>query len=139
MIRWRATFLAAMALCPLLSACSMIEVEESSSPVPVVGRMLRRAYRTDVPLVKDGRAACAIICPAEPGPWRELAEELAQAIRGLGADDVPIVLDTEAVPERLGPLRSDLQSKSLILLGDLNTNRACFAFYASYYTCADAR
>jgi len=101
-------------------------------------RMLQRTCRTDLPLVAGGKAACAIIYPAEPGDWRALADRIAEAVRGLGARDVPIVSDTQAVPERLGDLRADLRAKSLIVLGDLNTNRAVFGLYASYYTCCDA-
>ncbi|HSW47286.1 MAG TPA: hypothetical protein VLM89_17115, partial [Phycisphaerae bacterium] len=101
--------------------------------------MLRRAYRTDVSLVSGGKAACAVVYPSESSDWRGLAEQVAGAIKALGADEVVMVSDTEAVPKRLGPLREDLEKKSLILLGDLNTNRALFAFYASYYTCCDGR
>ena len=43
------------------------------------------------------------------------------------------------MPQRLGSIRPDLRGLSLILLGDLNSNRAIFPYYANYYTCCDAR
>jgi hypothetical protein len=80
-----------------------------------------------------------VVYPGESASWRSLAEQLATAIQAVGGATVPLVADTDAAPARLGPLREDLRGKPLILLGDLNTNRAFFAYYASYYTCCDAR
>jgi len=101
--------------------------------------MLPRSYGTGLPLIADGQAACAVIYPAEGEAGRVLAERIAAAVTRLGAGDVPLIPDVEAVPERLGRLRPDLREKPLILLGDLNTNRAFFPSYANYYTICDAR
>ncbi len=103
------------------------------------GRLQPRTYGTGVPLIAGGQATCVVICPAEKNGWPALAERVADAVTALGASDVPIVLDTSAVPERLGSVRPDLQARNLILLGDLNTNRAFFPLYANYYTYCDAR
>ncbi len=123
----------------LLSTMAGISVRATEGPEARYGRMLERTCRTDLPLTIDGRAACAIICPAADQRWRELADRLAEAIQRLGADRVPVVPDAEAVRDRLGPIRADLRAKTLILLGDLNTNRAVLPFYTSYYTYCDAR
>jgi len=68
-----------------------------------------------------------------------MAADMAEGIASLGGGGVRTVPDNEAVPKRLGPLRQDLQDVSLILVGDLNNNRAIFPYYANYYTCGDAR
>ncbi len=102
--------------------------------------MLERTGDTDLPLVADGRPVVTIVYPGESASWKSLAEELAGAIAAIGGQGaVPVLTDSEAVPKRLGPFREGLRNKPLILLGDLNTNRAFFAYYASYYTCCDAR
>ncbi len=123
----------------MLAATAGVSAGAAEPPEARYGRMLERTGGTDVTLAFDGRAACAIIHPSADPRWRELADRLAEAIQRLGADRVPVVPDAEAVRDRLGPIRADLRGKSLILLGDLNTNRAILPFYASYYTCCDAR
>jgi muconolactone delta-isomerase len=92
-----------------------------------------------VQLISGGRPACAIIYPSEDEVWRRMAARVAERIASLGVSGVRMLPDTQAVPERLGPLREDLQAISLILMGDLNSNRAIFPHYANYYTCCDAR
>ena len=101
--------------------------------------MLPRGYSTGVPLVTDGRTACAIIYPAEEADGRRYAERVASAVSRLGGGAVDLVPDVQAVPERLGQLRTELRDRPLILLGDLNTNRAFSELYANYYTLCDAR
>jgi hypothetical protein len=102
------------------------------------GRMQARDSATSVPLVAEGRAACRVIYPAGDERWRGLAERLATGIASLGGVEVPLIPDAEAVPERFGPLREALASVPLVVIGDLNTNRAVFRLYAGYYTYADA-
>lgn len=89
-------------------------------------------------LIRDGRSVCAVIYPAQDSRWRDMARRIAHSIGRLGAGEVPVVADTDAVPQRLGPIRQDLEDLNLILLGDLNSNRAIFPFYANYDTCCDA-
>ncbi|MGQ9649537.1 MAG: hypothetical protein ACUVXJ_05475 [Phycisphaerae bacterium] len=113
-----------------------------SSVILAVGNG-REAYEgrksTGIQLVNDGKSACAIIYPAEGEAWRKIAARLAETIASLGVPDVLTLSDTQAVPERLGPIRQDLLGLSLIVVGDLNSNRAIFPYYANYYTCCDAR
>ena len=116
---------------------SLRAAEQPSGRPP--GTMLPPTASTGLALIADGRCQVTIIYPGESKTWPALARQLAGAIEGLGATAVPLVADHEAVPVRLGPLREDLRGRPLILLGDLNTNRAFFAYYASYYTCCDAR
>lgn len=122
-----------------LAPCGWIEAADGPTDAPPPGRLLERVYSTGIPLVADGASAVTIVYPTDSPGWKVLAERLAGAIESLGAASVPMVPDVEAMPTRLGPLRDDLQGKPLIVLGDLNTNRAFFAYYASYYTCCDAR
>ncbi|MBN1489078.1 MAG: hypothetical protein JXA69_04105, partial [Phycisphaerae bacterium] len=101
------------------------------------GRMQTRTYGTGTSLVVNGQTTCAILFPAEPPAWRAMAERLADGLRALGAVDVPLIPDTEAVPQRLGPIPDALAGKSLILLGNVKVNRAFFPLYANYYTYCD--
>jgi len=101
--------------------------------------MLPRQYNTSIPLTTGDTTSCAIIYPAEKPGFRLLAERIVKELSSLGVTKVPIFKDTQAVPQRLGKLRMYLQEKYLILLGDLNTNRAIFPLYANYYTYCDAK
>ena len=72
-------------------------------------RKLKKPKRRypDTVLVDRGRPASAIVCP-DDASYRELAAELAAAIRELSGPDVPLVSDADATtpPDR-----------NLILLG----------------------
>jgi len=103
-------------------------VPKTSEAQPA-GQMLVRTHSHDLSLIADGTVRCAIVCP-QGRDWHKLAERIAERLRRLGASYVPIVTDTEV---------KDLQEHTLILLGDLNTNRAIFPLYANYYTYCDAR
>ena len=132
-VRWTAVFLVCSAV------CGSIEAADKPADTALPGKMLKRSYNTDLPLIADGRSLVTIVYPQDSSSSKSLAERLATAIQALGAATVPVMSDAEAVPTRLGPVREDLRNKPLILLGDLNTNRAFFVYYASYYTCCDAR
>ena len=110
----------------------------SHLPTALGTTMLPRDYSTGVQLIRDGSACCTIIHPAGEGPWPELARRVAEAIQALGAPQVEVLSDTQAIPERLAPIPERLRGRTLILLGDVNTNRAIFPLYANYYTCCDA-
>jgi hypothetical protein len=120
-----------------------IPAGSTAAPAPATQpgsvRMRERTASTELSLISDGRAACAVIFPAEDSSWSAMARDIAGAITRLGVAEVPVVPDTQAVPDRLGPLRPDLRDRTLILVGDLNTNRAMLPLYACYHTCCDAR
>ena len=99
----------------------------------------RSSYDTGVPLIAEGQTRCVVIYPSSDPAWSGLAQKTADAIAGLGTAEVPAVPDVEAVAERCGHIAESLRNKNLILLGDLNTNRAIFSLYANYYVYCDAR
>lgn len=101
------------------------------------GFMTQPTFSTSVDIVQD-RTGCTIIYPATDPAWRELAGKIADGLEALGATRVPLLADTHVIPHRLGGLPPDLKDRPLILLGDLNSNRAVFPFYANYYTYCDA-
>ncbi len=81
----------------------------------------------DTMLVNRGRPVSAIVCPDDER-YRAPASELQSRIRDLSSADVPVVTDADATtpPDR-----------NLILLGNVNTNRAVFGLYGYNYTPAD--
>jgi len=118
----------------LLFAAGQCAGIESPSSAPA---MKQRSYSTGVPIVQGG-VGCTIIRPADRGPWHDLADSIARELRRLGAREVRVLNDTDVIPNRLDPLPPALADQPLILLGDLESNRAFFPFYANYYTYCDA-
>lgn len=111
-----------------------LQAAAGSSPA---GIMNQRDYSFSVPIVQNG-VGCTIVYPAADPAWRDLASQLSSQLKELGGRAPSMISDTEAITERLGRLPASLQAKPLILLGDLNSNRAIFPFYANYYTYCDA-
>ncbi|MBI4579700.1 MAG: hypothetical protein HY718_08365, partial [Planctomycetes bacterium] len=95
-----------------------------------------RSYSTGFTLVRGG-VPCTIVRPADAA-WQALADELARAVERLAGKGAPVRTDTDVILERLGQLPADLRDTPLIILGDLNANRAVFPLYANYYTYCDA-
>lgn len=80
----------------------------------------------------------AIIYPAEEPRYRELAEMIAKAIIARGGNTPQCVADTTLIPERSTPLPDKYRSKSLVVLGSLNTNRTLQPLYANFLCATDA-
>lgn len=116
-----------------------VTAAETPASQPVAGQALERTYRTDLSLAVEGRPACTIVHPSQGDEWRKLADRVAAAIEERGGGAAPAIADTQAVPQRLGTLRAELSNRTLIVLGDLASNRAILPFYSRYHTCCDAR
>lgn len=92
-------------------------------------RKLKKPKRRypDTVLVDRGRPASAIVFPDDTR-YRELASELAAAVRELSGADIPLVSDVDAKTQ---------PDRHLVLLGNVNTNRVVFRLYGYNYTPAD--
>lgn len=80
----------------------------------------------------------AIIYPATEPRYRELADTIAEAIIAQGCSTPECVADTSLMPERNTPLPDAYRAQSLIVLGNLNTNRTLQPLYANYQCSTDA-
>jgi len=83
-------------------------------------------------------ADATIIYPAADPRYRELAESIAKAIFARGYASPECLTDTALIAERSIPLPNDYRAKSLIVLGNLNTNRTLQPLYANFLCSTDA-
>jgi hypothetical protein len=97
--------------------------------VDLLPRILNRATT----LARD----VAIIHPADPA-GRALAARLAAALVARGATAPECVADLALMPARSTPLPAAYRRRPLILLGNLNTNRALQPLYADFLCSTDA-
>jgi len=88
-------------------------------------------------LVQNQRPIYLIYPAGNPG-YGELAAMLAAAIEEKTGQRPKTVADTTLMPDRATPLPLSYRQQSLILLGNLNTNRAILPLYAQYYCATDA-
>jgi len=81
----------------------------------------------ETPLVKNGKPACLVVRP-DGESYAALAEEVQSKLSDLSGAKVRVVTaaDLDGAPRA-----------SLILLGNLNTNRVAFQLYGYNYTAAD--
>lgn len=84
------------------------------------------------------RQAPALIHPAGDPAWAALAQRIAAPLTARGAQGVECVTDLALMPERSTPLPAAYRARPLILLGNLNTNRALQPLYADYLCSTDA-
>ncbi len=101
--------------------------------------MLPRAMQRETRLVHPGgQLDVAIIYPQIDLAYRRLAQKVAAAIERFALDQAVLLADRELLPAANQPLPEQYRSHPLILLGNLNTNRALLPLYASYYCFCDA-
>lgn len=96
--------------------------------------VLPRSPSRSTPLGRDA----AIIYPASHPRYRALAEELSAAIAARGSAAPECVADLALMPTRSTPLPAEYRERPLVLLGNLNTNRALQPLYADYLCSTDA-
>ena len=101
----------------------------SSQPFQVLPRTVRR----DTLLLE-----ATIVYPAADPAYRALAQTLANAIQQVVGQKPELQADTELMFLRSTPLPERYRQHTLILLGNLNTNRALLPLYARYYCATDA-
>ncbi|MCK5801620.1 MAG: hypothetical protein KAI66_02250, partial [Lentisphaeria bacterium] len=99
-------------------------------------RVRARSFPAETRLVRDGRADVLIV----HGQVHRRSAELLQArLRELCGVELPLMLDTDATAGALWTLREEIQRRNLIVLGDINTNRAVLALYAKFLAAATGR
>jgi hypothetical protein len=82
-----------------------------------------------------GSAAAFIIYPASIPAYRELAAQVAAAVKAQTGVDLPLVADVEATEAPRPVIREPYRSAHLILLGRLGINRAMWSAY-NHFLCA---
>ncbi|HVU14912.1 MAG TPA: hypothetical protein VHD90_26740 [Phototrophicaceae bacterium] len=79
-----------------------------------------------------------IIYPAVDPVYRSLAQTLANAIQQASGEKPELQAEADLMPTRGTPLADRYRRRTLILLGNLNTNRAVLPLYARYFCATDA-
>lgn len=95
--------------------------------------LLPRTIQRATPLTGE----VGIVHPAD-GAGRECATRLAAALHAHGSSGVECAADTALMPDRATPLPAAWRARPLILIGNLNTNRALQPLYADYLCSTDA-
>ncbi len=99
-------------------------------------QMLPRRPIEPAVLVRDGQPAASVVCPADPR-YLELGRRIASSVRQLTGAQLPVLVDTQVVPQDRGSPSDAYQRQTLVLLGSLNTNRAVLPLYAKFYVACD--
>lgn len=100
--------------------------------------MLPRTVERSTPLGEDRRCGATVLYPASDPVYARLAETLAAAIARRCGAPPEVVTDRAAMSSVSTPLPDHFRRRPLILLGNLNTNRALIPLYANYYCATDA-
>lgn len=119
----------------LLAAATRIPLAGAADIVPPVGKV--RLYPETV-LVADGRANCVVVKPGSDQAFADLAASVAAGLRAKYGVDFPVVADSEACRARIAPVEEDFKSTNLIIVGNLNNNRAILPLYANFWCGVDA-
>lgn len=98
-------------------------------------RVIPRNHSGETPLVSNGQPEATIIYPQKNGSG--LAEKVQSAIREKTGVTLPILSDREATDEDWPILESSLKDKNLILIGNLEINRAFWPAYNRFRAAAD--
>ena len=91
----------------------------------------------ETPLVVEGQALGAIVYPEKDAILKGLAEKIAEKIKNAAGVDCPIISDVQTVSKWCGALDEKFKRMPLIILGDINKNRAVFPLYAKYLCWCD--
>ena len=113
-----------------------IPIAATVAEQPAMG--LRHAHRETV-LVEAGQARCKIIFPGGQKLYAELAGKIAAALDNATGCAPELIVDTEGVEDDRITLKPNLKAIPIILLGNINNNRAVITQYAAFRCAADAR
>ncbi len=100
--------------------------------------MLARSIQKSTPLVRNGQLDVTIIYPSGHPAYEQLAQNLANAIQPAGKNEAVVLSDSAVIPAINCPLPEQYRKHPLILIGNLNTNRAVLPLYARYCCFTDA-
>ena len=98
----------------------------------------KRQVHRDTPLVAKGKAIGAVVYPARPPGYKALAERIGAAVQQATGVALPLLADEAVVPEWCGAPKPEFRRTPLVVLGDINANRAAFPLYARYLCQCDA-
>ncbi len=117
-------------LCFLLSAAGAWGAEPAMGPRVGIG--------DETAIIIDGRANCAIVYPAEVPEYLALVTGLQESIKAAGGVSIRAYKDTDILAAKY-EVADRFKQQNLILLGNLNNNRAMVRIGANFYmysTCA---
>lgn len=103
-----------------------------------LGSVLPRSVNRETNLVENGRCLAGIIYPAQGAEYQAMAEELAGALADYAGGRPRAWTDAEVMPERVTRLADEFRTMPLILLGDINSNRALLNLYSRHRCFTDA-
>jgi len=115
-------------LIALLASASAVAAERAIETWVFPKRQVQR----NTPLVAHGKAVGAVVYPAKAEGYKALAERIGTAVRQATGVAVPLLTDQAVVPEHCGAPKPEFRRKPLVVLGDINANRATFPLYARY-------
>ena len=117
--------------------CATAGLARADKPVEEWVFPKREVHRETV-LVARGEATGAVVYPAADKAYKALAERIRDRVTQATGVALPLLADEAVVPEWCGPLRPEYRRMPLVLLGDINHNRATFPLYARYLCECDA-
>ena len=112
------------ALMPYLAYAQAPE-EEAPQERPI---MELRPTHVETPIVLDGKANAAIVCPAAQG-FAALANKVVRRIRGLTGAELPVVAAND--------MPGNIRRQHLILLGNMADTPTAFELYVQHYIACD--
>ncbi len=89
-------------------------------------------------LIQKNQVEASIIYPKSDPAYASLAQELAGVLAAFSASPITLKADCDLMPAVNQSLPIQYRSHPLILLGNLNNNRALLPLYASYLCFTDA-
>ncbi|MGD9496873.1 MAG: hypothetical protein AB7Y46_11275 [Armatimonadota bacterium] len=89
-------------------------------------------------LVAEGQPEACIVASSTDEGAAAVAAELQQGLREALGVELPLVTDDEVCPERLGPVGEPWRQTNLIIVGNLDANRAILPLYALFLCGADS-
>lgn len=93
--------------------------------------MLPRTINKNTRLIQNNQLNVTIIYPQVDPAYFHLAQKLADVLNRFAGNKARLLADRAVMPAVNRPLPDEFRSHSLILLGNLNTNRALLTLYAA--------
>ena len=101
-------------------------------------RSVARFYPETV-LIREGQPVAAIVGPASDPAALAAAHELAHGLREKAGIEIPVVPDTTVCAARGAPVSEAYRAKTLIVVGNLDNNRAFLPLYVEFLAGSDSR
>ncbi|NOZ20944.1 MAG: hypothetical protein GXP25_07615 [Planctomycetes bacterium] len=98
----------------------------------------KREVHRETTFVAQNKALGAVVYPAGKEAYRGLAERVAGAVKKATGVPLPVLTDKAATTEWCGAIKPEYRRRPLVVLGDINANRATFPIYSLYLCECDA-